>query len=275
MNPRQRARTEVLVHGVAVDEIAELRSERRLVRARARTWPTKRCCSVPWPTTTAKKDWPNLLAAVRILVDRGANVAVCAVGQGPLESEVVACRAELGLQDVVTLTGYRPDAVRLMAGCDIFVLGSKWEGLPVALMEASALGLPIVATRVGGIPDAFHDGVDAVLVPPSSPEALAAALGALVDDPARRLELGSAARARAGDFDITRGRCVGSRSCTTRSRRDDGRTGDAGRRGGRPPEDPGTAPAVDGSCRRRPLRSPVPLEASRQCVRTVADVGRV
>jgi glycosyltransferase involved in cell wall biosynthesis len=203
MNQRQRARTEVLVHGVAVDEIASLRSERAGVRAElGATDATVLVGTVA--NYHRKKDWPNLLAAVRILIDRGLPVRVCAVGQGPLEAEVTAYRDELGLQDVVTLTGYRADAVRLMAGCDIFVLGSKWEGLPVALMEASALGLPIVATRVGGIPDAFHDGVDAVLVPPGSPDALATALETLVGDPAERVRLGSAAQARATDFDITR-----------------------------------------------------------------------
>ncbi len=203
MNRRQRARTEVLVHGVAVDEIAQLRSEREIVRRELGVTDT----SVLLGTVAnyhRKKDWPNLLAAVRRLVDRGLPVTVCAVGQGPLESEVTAYRDELGLREVVMLTGYRPDAVRLMAGCDIFVLGSKWEGLPVALMEASALGLPIVATRVGGIPDAFHDGVDAVLVPPGSPEALATALEVLVGDPGQRRCLGAAARSRATDFDITR-----------------------------------------------------------------------
>jgi glycosyltransferase involved in cell wall biosynthesis len=91
-----------------------------------------------------------------------------------------------------------------MAGCDIFVLGSKWEGLPVALMEASALGLPIVATRVGGIPASFHDGADAVLVPAGSASALADAIAILVRDEPRRVELGAGARARAGDFDVAR-----------------------------------------------------------------------
>jgi glycosyltransferase involved in cell wall biosynthesis len=151
-----------------------------------------------------KKDWANLLHAARLLADRKLPVHFCAVGQGPLEAEVEALHRELDLGSVVTLTGYRPDAVRLMAGCDIFVLGSKWEGLPVALMEASALGLPIVATRVGGIPDAFHDGVDAVLIDPGSPEQLADAIEDLVDRPELRTELGAAASARAGDFGVTR-----------------------------------------------------------------------
>lgn len=203
MSPRQRARTEVLVHGVALGELAALAGERRNVREELGVSDE----TVLLGTVAnyhRKKDWPNLLAAVRALVDRGVCVRVCAVGQGPLEQEVSECRDRLGLQDVVTLTGYRPDAVRLMAGCDIFVLASKWEGLPVALMEASAIGLPIVATRVGGIPDAFDDGTDALLVPPGSPEELADALERLVRSPEERARLSSAARAHAADFDIAR-----------------------------------------------------------------------
>ena len=117
-------------------------------------------------------------------------------------------------EGVVTLTGYRPDAVRLMAGCDVFLLGSKWEGLPVALMEASALGLPIVATRVGGIPDSFHDDVDALLVEPGSPEALAGAIERLAQEEPLRRRIGEAAQARAGDFDVKRAVTRASRRST-------------------------------------------------------------
>ena len=199
----QRRRAEVLVHGIDVDAIGKLTEDRAAVRAELGVGD-----DVVLVGTVAnyhpKKDWPNLLAAARIVADRGLPVRFCAVGQGPLEAEVEARHHELGLQDSVILTGYRADAVRLMAACDCFVLASAWEGLPVALMEASALGLPIVATRVGGIPDAFHDGVDAILVPPHSPEALADAIGALAADPERRRELGRAARCRAADFGVGR-----------------------------------------------------------------------
>jgi glycosyltransferase involved in cell wall biosynthesis len=203
MSPRQRARTEVLVHGIDVAATAELRAEREAVRAELGVGDDTVLIGTV-ANYHPKKDWPNLLHAARLLADRGAPVHVCAVGQGPLEADVEALHRELALDGVVTLTGYRADAVRLMAGCDVFVLGSKWEGLPVALMEAAALGLPIVATRVGGVPDAFRDGVDAMLVPPGSPSALADALEDLVRDPARRVSLGESAAKRADDFDVTR-----------------------------------------------------------------------
>ena len=203
MSTHQRQRAEVLVHGIDVDAIARLRSERTAVRAELDVDDDTLLVGTV-ANYHPKKDWPNLLLAARLLADRDVPIHVVAVGQGPLQSEVERLHRELALEGFVTLTGYRPDAVRLMAGCDIFALGSKWEGLPVALMEAAALGLPIVATRVGGIPDAFRDGVDAVLVPPSSPTALADAIEALARDPQRRAAQGAASAVRAADFDVAR-----------------------------------------------------------------------
>ena len=191
------------MHGIDVAAVGAFVAERDAVRAELGVEPGTVLAGTV-ANYHPKKDWPNLLHAARLVADRGLPVRFCAVGQGPLQAEVDALHGELGLGDVVILTGYRADAVRLMAGCDLFVLASSWEGLPVALMEASSLGLPIVATRVGGIPEAFRDEVDAVLVPSGSPEALADAIGALAVDPARREALGAAARARAGDFGVER-----------------------------------------------------------------------
>jgi glycosyltransferase involved in cell wall biosynthesis len=85
---------------------------------------------------------------------------------------------------------------RAFRGADLFAMPSLSEGLPVALLEAMARGLPIAASRVGGVPEIATDGVDAVLVEPGDPAALASCLGDLVEDPERRRELGEAAIAR-------------------------------------------------------------------------------
>ena len=106
-------------------------------------------------------------------------------------------------RDHVVLAGFRPDALAVMAACDVFVLASAWEGLPVAAMEAAALGLPIVATAVGGVAEQFGP-TDAVLVPPRDPVALADALEAVVVDTCRRSELSAAARSAATRFDVRR-----------------------------------------------------------------------
>jgi glycosyltransferase involved in cell wall biosynthesis len=125
-----------------------------------------------------------------------------AVGQGQLEDETRALHARLGLGDRVMLLGRRDDAVRVLGACDIFTLASDNEGLPVAVMEALALGLPIVATAVGGVPGAVTDGVEGILVPPKQPGSLADALAALAADPGRRADMGAAARVAAKRFDI-------------------------------------------------------------------------
>ena len=89
---------------------------------------------------------------------------------------------------------------RALREADIFLLPSTSEGLPVALLEAMAYGKPIVATRVGGIPDVLADGTEGVLVPPGDVAALAAAVGELVGDPDRARELGRAAKERVAEL---------------------------------------------------------------------------
>lgn len=205
MSPAVRARCETLVHGVDVAAIREHRAARPAMRA---------ALGVDDGTflvgTVAnyhpKKDWPNLLAAARRAVDAAPAAAVrfVLVGQGPLAADVEARHRALGLDGAVMLTGHRPDAVRVMAACDLFVLASRWEGLPVALMEALALGLPVVATAVGGVAETLHDGVDARLVPAGDPAALAAAILEVAGDDGLRARLATAGAARAPEFDAAR-----------------------------------------------------------------------
>jgi glycosyltransferase involved in cell wall biosynthesis len=203
MRRHVRNHTEVLVHGIDVSAASAHAGARAAVR---------RELGVADDTVVIgtvanyhpKKDWPNLLSAARAVADRGLRVRFVAVGQGPLESEVRALHSALDLGGVMTMTGYRPDAVRVIAGADVFALASRWEGLPVAVMEACALGLPIVATRVGGIAETFSDGVDALLVAPGDPVALADALERVVLDPDLRARLGTAAAARSSEFDVHR-----------------------------------------------------------------------
>jgi glycosyltransferase involved in cell wall biosynthesis len=137
------------------------------------------------------------------VVDRRLPVRFVIVGQGPMEAEIRARRAELRLEDHVDVLGFRPDAHRLLAGCDLFALASHYEGLPVAIMEALAAGLPVVATAVGGVPEIVRDGVEGLLVPARNPERFADAIETLVRDPVRRAELGAAAMRRGAEYDIT------------------------------------------------------------------------
>ena len=145
---------------------------------------------------TAKKDQATLVRAV----GRVPGARLVLVGSGPLEHDLRVLVAHDGLAERVTFAGSRGDVADLLPAFDVFALSSRYEGLPIALLEAMAAGRPCVATRVGGIPEVVTDGVDGVLVPPGDPDALADALSALAADPDRRAALGSAAVTRAGDF---------------------------------------------------------------------------
>ena len=150
---------------------------------------------------TPKKDQATLLTAYAALRREHPQARLVLIGAGPLDGPLRARARELGLDDVV-FAGSRPDVPALLAGLDVFTLSSRQEGLPVALMEAMASGLPSVVTRVGGMPEVLDDGGQGCLVPPGDPGALGAALGRLVADPALRARLGAAARTRSARFDV-------------------------------------------------------------------------
>ncbi len=145
---------------------------------------------------TLKKGHAFLLEAARRVVARHPNARFLVIGQGPLARSLQAQADRLGLNGTVVFAGFRADAVRLLAASDVFVLSSLFEGLPVTLLEAMALGKPSVATRTGGIPEITDEG-SSVLVAPGDVDALADGIGGLLDLPALRLRLGAAAQERA------------------------------------------------------------------------------
>jgi glycosyltransferase involved in cell wall biosynthesis len=134
----------------------------------------------------ATKGYPDLLRAAATVTSELPQVKFIAIGRGPLLDDLQTLHRELALGDRFEFLGFRPDAVQLMSAFDIFCLASHHEGLPIALMEALALGLPVVATRVGGVAELVTDGKEAVLVPPRQPDRLAIALIELARDPKRR-----------------------------------------------------------------------------------------
>ena len=139
-----------------------------------------------------------------MVLDSHPGVRFIGVGQGPLAAEVTALHAELNLGQAFQLLGYQPDAARLIAAMDIFCLSSLKEGLPVALMESLVLGVPVVATSVGGVPEAVTDGQEGHLVPPSDPSKLAAGIGRLACSESLRSSMSVAAGLRGQDFNIDR-----------------------------------------------------------------------
>jgi glycosyltransferase involved in cell wall biosynthesis len=104
--------------------------------------------------------------------------------------------SQLGVRDRVRFLGRRDDVPALLAAADALVLPSWQEGLPLVVLEAMAAGVPVVATSVGGTPEAVVDGETGLLVPPRDVPALTAAIDTLLDDPERARRLGEAGRRR-------------------------------------------------------------------------------
>ena len=142
----------------------------------------------------AEKNQALLLDAVALLADRRPRLRAVLVGDGPLREELRARIRRLGLEERVTLAGERADAVDVVAAADVFVLSSSNEALPLAVLEAMALGRPVVATNVGGVGDAVQHEQTGLLVPPDDPPALAAAIERLLDDKELSRRLGAHAR---------------------------------------------------------------------------------
>ena len=134
-----------------------------------------------------------LFDALRALGDRSRLRVVC-FGQGPLRETLEREAADLG--GTVRFAGFRTDLSRWVGALDLLVHPALMEGLGVSLLQASAAGVPIIASRAGGMPEAVADGQSGLLVPPGDATALAAALRRLLDDPALRRRLGEQGRAR-------------------------------------------------------------------------------
>jgi glycosyltransferase involved in cell wall biosynthesis len=140
------------------------------------------------------KDPLTLVAACQLL--KGDPVLLL-VGDGELRGAVEHSVSSLGLGRSVLLAGERTDIPEVLAASDVFVLSSCKEGLPYTVIEAMVAGLPVVASRVGGVPELVEDGVTGFLVPPRDPRALVGALQKVLDDPGLRSRMGTAGREKA------------------------------------------------------------------------------
>ena len=167
--------------------------------------PARTSASSPRPDPAGR---PTVLTVARLDPQKGLHHLISAaalvpearfmiVGDGPERAGLESRIAQLNLGDRVQLLGFRSDIPELLAACDLFVLPSLFEGLPLSILEAMAASRPVVATAIGGNDEAVADGVTGVLVPPSDPQALADAIRHLLRDPERRRRFGEAGRQRA------------------------------------------------------------------------------
>jgi len=138
-----------------------------------------------------EKAFDHLIEAVHLLITGGADLRLLILGEGGKRPELEALVARLGLAHKVLMPGYRRAAHNYLPFFDIFTLSSRTEGLPITILEAMFAGIPIVATRVGGIPDVIEDLVSGLLVPAAEPKQLANAFRKLYSDEAlsKRLSL--------------------------------------------------------------------------------------
>lgn len=137
-----------------------------------------------------------LLEATALLVREEPHLGLVIAGDGALRAELEAQAAALGIAAQVRFTGFRRDILALMQGFEIFVFSSYLEGLGTAMLDAMALGKPVVATHIGGIPEVVQDGVTGLLVPPCDPRALTDAVRYLLQHPEQGERFGAAGRKR-------------------------------------------------------------------------------
>ncbi len=172
---------------VGADEIVHRRDEWG--------WPP----GVPIVGTVARlhrqKGVIDLLRAAPRILGAFPEAKIAVVGEGPQGKSLRREARRLGLENRFLFLGERKDAASLLAMFDIFVSPALWEGLPFVLIEAAAMGKPIIATAVDGVPEVIENGKTGLLVPPGNPEALAEAALRLLGDREEARRLGEAARA--------------------------------------------------------------------------------
>jgi glycosyltransferase involved in cell wall biosynthesis len=150
-----------------------------------------------------EKAFEVLIEAVALLRAQGRDVSAAIIGDGEERPKLERLVAELDLGDIVKLRGPREDAAALIGGFDAAVCCSDFEGGPLSVMEYMAGGAPIVATRVGGLPELLEDGACGLLVDPRSPRSLAEGIASAIDDPGAAAARAERARElRAAEYDV-------------------------------------------------------------------------
>lgn len=163
-----------------------------------------------------EKGFDVLIDAAAAVVRTCPDTAFVLFGDGPCRAALEAHVARLGLTGRVVLPGFRGDLERLLPGADLAVSPSHTEGLPVAVLEAMAAGLPVVATAVGGTPEVVVEGVTGWLTPPADPPALAGTITSALADDERLRTMGRAAWQRVRDEFTFAGQATRYRELFTR-----------------------------------------------------------
>ena len=137
----------------------------------------------------------DLIPVFARLIQQNHKIHLLIVGDGELENQIVSQITKLGVEKHITLTGFRSDVLSIIAACDIVVMPSRWEGLPMALLESMALGKSVVATNVGGIPNVINDSENGLLVEAGNMEELEVKMNLLLENKVLRAQLAEQAKA--------------------------------------------------------------------------------
>jgi len=141
-----------------------------------------------------QKGHDDLLQALAQVRGEIPDLTVLLAGEGTRQGHLQALTRELGLHDVVRFLGTRRDVPRILRALDVFVMPSRWEGIPLTLLEAMGYGLAVISTRVGRAPEIVRDGENGRLAPVAEPKALAGAILELYREPQKREQWGEEAR---------------------------------------------------------------------------------
>jgi len=148
------------------------------------------------------KDYPNLISAAKIVIGKFKDVTFIALGDGQLKQEMELLVDKLKIKKEFIFAGFQKDIGEYLKIFDIFVLSSKLEGLGTSILDAQSVGLPVIATRTGGIPEVLNDHVDGILVEKGNSEKLSAAIVSLIQDQEKRKNLGYEAMRSVKKFSI-------------------------------------------------------------------------
>ncbi len=195
----------VVASGIDLVPFADPRGSEAWAAARARLGVGEReVLALNVAALAPHKAQSDLLRAAAFARPRAPELRIWIAGEGPLEEALLAERNSLGLEQTVRFLGFREDVPDLLHAADFFCISSRLEGMGTSILEAMAAGLPVVATRAGGIPEIVQDGSTGNLVPPGDPVALSDALVAMAADAERRTLMGTRGRERAREFSADR-----------------------------------------------------------------------
>jgi glycosyltransferase involved in cell wall biosynthesis len=196
-------KVKVVYLGVPLDEFSRPRAEAEIASARAELGAAPGDHVIGTVTRLHEsKGNSYLVDAARLVLNTRPDARFILVGEGPLQPALEAQAQQLGLGDRFRFAGFAKDVARVVSAFDMSVFPSLWEGTPLTVFEALAMGKTIVATDADGLTDVLTHDRDALIVPKRDPAALADGIVRLMADPQERARLGAAARITARQYDI-------------------------------------------------------------------------